>query len=315
MPLDRHSEPISPMRTENRPYPRGRFAPSPSGPLHFGSLVAATASFLDVKSRGGEWLLRMEDLDSARNAPGAASSILRDLETLGFAWDGPIVWQSQRADLYRDALGALRSQGRLFECACTRREIADSVAGTDGARVYPGTCRGGLPPGRSARALRLRVEAEEILFEDRLLGPVGQILASAVGDFVLFRADGLVAYQLAVVVDDADQGVTDVVRGADLLDSTPRQILLQRLLGLPTPSYLHTPVAVDGGGEKLSKQTRAAPLNTLRPQQAIGSALAFLGHAPPVELLLEELDHLWAWAVSRWNPARIPPSRTLPAPR
>lgn len=303
------------MAAENQPPSRGRFAPSPTGPLHFGSLVAATASYLDAKSLGGEWLVRMEDLDLARNVPGAADAILRDLETLGFAWDGPVVWQSQRGDLYRDALQMLRAQGRLFGCACTRREIADSMVGVDGARVYPGTCRAGLPPGRSARAFRLRVEAGELGFEDRLLGWVCQDLAGAVGDFVLLRADGLVAYQLAVVVDDADQGVTAIVRGADLLDSTPRQILLQRLLGLPTPSYLHVPVAVDAAGQKLSKQTRAAPLDTRRPRQAIGAALAYLGHPPPQEILRAELSELWAWATAHWNPAWIPRSRCLSAPR
>lgn len=300
------------MLADNRLPHRGRFAPSPTGPLHFGSLVAATASYLDAKSRAGEWLLRIEDLDLARNVPGAADSILRDLEALGFAWDGPVVWQSQRGDLYRDALERLRGQGRLFGCACTRREIADSLIGADGARVYPGTCRAGLSPGRSARAYRLRVEAQEITFEDRLLGPLRQDLASAVGDFVLLRADGLVAYQLAVVVDDAHQGVTDVVRGADLLDSTPRQILLQRLLGMPTPSYLHVPVAVDAAGQKLSKQTRAAPLDTRRPQQAIGTALAFLGHPPPEAMLRGELAALWQWAIAHWNPGRIARNRCLP---
>lgn len=303
------------LAADNHPPPRGRFAPSPTGSLHFGSLVAAAASYLDAKSRGGDWLVRMEDLDLARNVPGAADAILWDLETLGFAWDGPVVWQSRRGDLYRDALEKLRAQGRLFGCACTRREIADSLVGVDGARVYPGTCRAGLPPGRSARAFRLRVEEEELGFEDRLLGRVSQDLACAVGDFVLLRADGLVAYQLAVVVDDADQGVTEIVRGADLLDSTPRQILLQRLLGLPTPSYLHVPVAVDVAGQKLSKQTRAAPLDTRRPQQAIGAALAYLGHPPPQEILRAELSELWAWATAHWNPAWIPRSRCLSAPR
>ncbi|MGB0128075.1 MAG: tRNA glutamyl-Q(34) synthetase GluQRS [Rhodocyclaceae bacterium] len=300
------------MSIETRSPRRGRFAPSPTGPLHFGSLVAATASYLDAKS-GGEWLLRIEDLDLARNVAGAADSILHDLEALGFEWDGPVTWQTQRGDLYRAALEHLRGQGRLFGCACTRREIADSALGADGARVYPGTCRDGLPPGRSARAFRLRVESEHIGFVDRLLGPVSQHLAQSVGDFVLLRADGQVAYQLAVVADDADQGVTDVVRGADLVDSTPRQILLQRLLGLPTPTYLHLPVAVDAAGEKLSKQTRAHPIDTGRPQSAVCAALAFLGHAPPFQPETITLAEIWSWALAHWDPALIPATRRRPA--
>ncbi len=222
---------------------RGRFAPSPTGPLHFGSLVAAVGSYLEAKSRGGAWLLRMEDLDTPRAQPGAADAILRTLEACGMAWDGDIVYQSRRSVAYRAALAHLEAQGLVYACGCSRREIADSGLGPDGALIYPGTCRNGLAPGKQARAIRVCVDHERIDFEDLVQGNLNQDLAAEVGDFVLRRADGLYAYQLAVVVDDAEQKITDVVRGADLLDSTPRQIYLQRRLGLPAPRYLHLPAA------------------------------------------------------------------------
>jgi len=294
---------------------RGRFAPSPTGPLHFGSLVAAVASYVDAKSSAGEWLLRIEDLDTKRNVPGAAQAFLRDLEALGFAWDGPVLYQSTRLAHYRQALERLRARGELFGCACTRREIADSALGVDGARRYPGTCRGGMPPGRSARAFRLRVDHGVVCFHDRVQGRLCQDVAQAVGDFVLLRADGQFAYQLAVVVDDAAQGVSDVVRGADLLDSTARQIYLQRLLGLPAPRYLHVPVAANAAGEKLSKQTLATAVDVAQPRPALCAALRFLGHAPPGELCRGNLAEIWAWAFANWDPARIAAVRHLPAPR
>ncbi|MBL8405455.1 MAG: tRNA glutamyl-Q(34) synthetase GluQRS, partial [Dechloromonas sp.] len=198
---------------------RGRFAPSPTGPLHFGSLVAALGSCLDARVQGGEWLVRMEDIDTPRNVPGAADDILRTLEAFGFAWDGAVAYQSRRHPVYGEVLAALREAGKVYGCACSRREIADSAShpAIDGGMVYPGSCRGGLQAGRMARAWRLRVEAAEIAFDDRLQGRIAQVLERDVGDFVLLRADGLFAYQLAVVVDDAWQEITDVVRGADLL--------------------------------------------------------------------------------------------------
>ena len=213
----------------------GRFAPSPTGPLHFGSLVAALASWLDARAAGGRWLVRIEDLDTPRTTPGAADAILRTLERLGLGWDGEVAHQSARTRRYEAALQVL--DGSTYWCGCTRREIADSSLGVagDGAQIYPGTCRHGIASGKGARALRLRTTAESIGFTDRVQGPQQQVLERDVGDFVLYRADGQHAYQLAVVVDDAEQGVTDVVRGADLLDSTPRQLYLQRLLGYPQP--------------------------------------------------------------------------------
>jgi glutamyl-Q tRNA(Asp) synthetase len=292
---------------------RGRFAPSPTGPLHFGSLVAALGSYLDARAQGGEWLVRIEDLDPPRARPGAAAGILRALEALGLRWDGAVVRQSERGAAYAAALAALDRDGATYPCACSRREIGDAaLAGAEGGRVYPGTCRNGLPAGRVARATRVRVGDTEIEVDDALQGRLRQRLAGEVGDFVLRRADGPFAYQLAVVVDDAAQGITDVVRGADLLDSTPRQILLQRLLGVPTPRYAHLPVATDAAGEKLSKQTRAAPIDLARPGAALVAALRFLGQradarladAPPAELL--------AVAASRWDRATIPRVRTAP---
>ena len=267
----------------------GRFAPSPSGPLHAGSLVAALASWLDARAHGGRWLLRLEDLDTARNAAGAATTILEQLDRCGLHFDGPVVRQSLRLPLYDAALQRLAAQGRAYPCACSRRDLALAAAapaapehGVEVDAVYPGTCRGGLG-GRPARSIRLRVAAGErsgattIAWTDRRLGAQRQDVARAVGDFVLKRADGVFAYQLAVVVDDGDQGVTDVVRGEDLADSTARQILLQRLLGAPTPRYLHTPLVRDARGAKLSKHAGAAPVGLDDPLAALRAAGAVLG--------------------------------------
>jgi glutamyl-Q tRNA(Asp) synthetase len=235
--------------------------------------------------------------------PGATDAILRTLERLGLTWDGPVVYQSLRGDRYAAALQSL--QRSTYWCGCTRREIADSALGlaSDGAQIYPGTCRDGLPAGKAPRALRVRTESTPIVFIDRVQGPRQQSLAREVGDFVLLRADGQVAYQLAVVVDDAEQGVTHVVRGADLLDSTARQVHLQRLLGHPLPSYLHVPVAVNALGEKLSKQTGASPLELSRRDELIRRVLAFLG-----QRVTADLDE----AIAAWDPARIPGRRLIP---
>ena len=278
----------------------GRFAPSPTGPLHIGSFLAALASWLDARAAGGRWLVRIEDLDRPRCVPGAADDILRSLERLGLAWDGEVVYQSRRLALYEEALQKLPT----YWCSCTRREIADSSLGlaVDGAPIYPGTCRGGA--AGAARALRVRTSADEICFDDRVQGRRCQVLERDIGDFVLYRADGLFAYQLAVVVDDAEQDVTDVVRGADLLDSTPRQIYLQRLLGAPTPRYLHVPVALNAAGEKLSKQTGARAIEPTR--DTLRNALALLGQ-PAVDSLQD--------AVRNWNPALISRRRALASPR
>lgn len=299
----------------------GRFAPSPTGPLHFGSLVAAVGSYLDARAHGGQWLLRIEDVDTPRVVPGARDGILRTLESFGFAWDGPVRNQSdpERRATYQAALDRLTAAGLAYPCACTRRAIAAASphASVDGAPVYPGTCRDHPPAGPGPFAWRLRLPAagspdDAIAVADRLQGAIAQHLAEDVGDFVLKRADGVYTYQLAVVVDDADQGVTHVVRGADLIDSTPRQVALQRALRLPTPSYLHLPVAANAAGEKLSKQTLAPALPQSRElAQELARALAFLGQQPPAELAAAPLDALWAWAHEHWSLARVPARRSI----
>jgi glutamyl-Q tRNA(Asp) synthetase len=289
----------------------GRFAPSPTGPLHFGSLIAALASCLEARRQGGRWLLRLEDVDEPRCPPAVAADMLRTLDACGFAWDGQVMVQSRRKERYREALEALRKAGDVYPCACTRRELADSALAPDGAHVYPGTCRQGLPPGRTPRALRLRVDAAPVFYEDDIQGTQRQDLAGEVGDFVLLRADGYYAYQLAVVVDDGDQEVTHVVRGADLLYSTPRQIFLQRRLGLPTPAYAHLPVAVNGAGEKLSKQTGAPAIDPGRPGPALVAALEFLGQRPPAGLGLAPLGEIWAWSLAHWEMAKVPRTPAL----
>lgn len=285
---------------------RGRFAPSPTGPLHFGSLVAAVGSYLEARTRDGEWLLRMEDVDGPRCTMAAANEILRALEAFGFAWNGEVVWQSRRTEAYAAALERLKAAGRVFPCACTRRELADSAIAPDGAAIYPGTCRAGLPAGREARSWRIAVGDARISFDDAIQGRVVSDLASEAGDFILLRADGLFAYQLAVVVDDAETGITHVVRGADLLASTPRQIFLQQCLGVSTPRHAHLPVAVNAAGEKLSKQTRAAPVDIARPAPALFAALEFLGQRPPPELSGATVAEIWAWARANWQLVCVP---------
>ena len=285
---------------------RGRFAPSPTGPLHFGSMVAAVGSFLQAKSRGGEWLVRMEDLDPPREVPGVADGILHTLEALSLHWDGAVMFQSRRHGVYEAALNMLERLDAIYPCACSRREIADSsVSGVDGP-VYPGTCRAGLPAGRAPRAWRVRVNGRAIEFVDAVQGRVVHDLAADFGDFVVRRADGYFAYQLAVVVDDAEQGISEVVRGADLIESTPRQMHLQGLLGLPTPDYLHLPVALSQQHEKLSKQTFAAPADIVRPVPMLYQVLRFLGQDPPPALAESDLDDFWRWAIAHWRMDRVP---------
>ena len=287
----------------DRPYV-GRFAPSPSGPLHAGSLVAAMASYLDARAHHGRWLVRIEDVDEARTVPGAADSILHTLAACGMVSDGPVLWQSRRSTLYAAAFAQL--SGHTYPCACSRREIADSlVAPAPGVGVtllYPGTCRHGMAPGKSARAWRVRVPdigspGELIGFTDRACGLQTQHLATEAGDFVLKRADGFWAYQLAVVVDDAAQGVTDVVRGRDLLESTPRQMYLQRLLGMAVPRTLHTPLVCNDEGEKLSKQTGAAALDLRHPEAALTEAATVLALDIPGA---KSVADFWHRAVPLW---------------
>lgn len=281
---------------------RGRFAPTPSGPLHFGSMVAAVGSYLDAKAHGGSWVVRIDDLDRPRIAPGATDAILRCLEGFQLHWDGEIVYQSTRTPAYQLALEQLRARGLVYACACSRKETGEGMAG---AGVYPGTCRNGLPPGRAARAWRVRTENAAIEFVDLLQGRMRQNLAAQIGDFVLYRADGVYAYHLACALDDHAQGVTHVVRGADLIDSTPRQIYLQELLNLATPAYLHLPIALNAAGEKLSKQTLAPGVQANRAAAVLTGVLAFLGHAPPYEAAAEGVGALWQWAVPNWRRERL----------
>ncbi len=290
---------------------RGRFAPSPSGPLHFGSLVAAVGSYLDARAQRGEWLLRIEDVDQARTVPGAADAILYTLEAFGFTWDGPVLRQSRRQEFYRAALERLERAGEVFPCACSRREIADAAqrVSVDGGLLYPGSCRTGLAKGKTARACRLRVPDQEVFFADRIQGKLSQNLAREVGDFVLLRADGSFAYQLAVVLDDAQQGVNAVVRGADLLDSTPRQIWLQQRLGVPMPNYAHLPVVTNAAGEKLSKQTLARAVDSADAVALLCTALRFLGQKIPADLPNLSLAEFWPWAISNWSLADVPKTR------
>jgi glutamyl-Q tRNA(Asp) synthetase len=281
---------------------RGRFAPSPTGPLHAGSLVSALASFLDARAHGGTWIVRIEDVDTPRTVPGAADEILATLAHFGMHSDEAPVLQSARGDAYHRAFDQLVADGFVYPCGCTRREIADSLANAHARHstlAYPGTCRDGLH-GKPARAWRLRVpdgDAARVSFVDRWQGPQTQDLATEVGDFALKRADGLWAYQLAVVVDDADASITHIVRGADLLDSTARQIYLQQCLGMPTPSYLHVPVVANADGEKLSKQTGALPLDRGAPLDALVLAARHLGiHSDETEYL----DGFYADATAQW---------------
>ena len=287
------------------PY-RGRFAPSPTGPLHFGSLIAAVGSFLCARQAGGEWLLRIEDIDPPREVAGATDGILRTLERHGLEWDGAVLYQSARSEAYETALERLRTDGWLYECSCTRSEIAARGRRGPFGLIYPGTCRNRPTPTRGHRSLRVCTHERPIRFTDLFQGPQTQCLQETSGDFVVRRADGFYAYQLAVVVDDSEQGITDVVRGADLLDSTPRQIHLQQLLGQPTPRYLHLPIAVNAQGEKLSKQTHAPPLDDSHAAGNLWRALAFLGQAPPAELGRDEPRELLAWALQEWHLDTIP---------
>ncbi len=292
----------------------GRFAPSPTGPLHAGSLVAALGSYLFAKRDGGRWLLRIEDLDTPRVVPGCVDDILRTLEALGFGWDDEIVFQSRRAGAYQAALERLTAGGSVYPCGCSRAEIARASSAPhdgDDEVPYPGTCRRGLPPGKPARAWRVRVGSEPVRFRDAVMGERAYDLAAACGDFVVRRADRIFAYQLAVVVDDEWQGVNQVVRGVDLLGSTPRQIHLQRLLGFPVPEYAHLPLVTAPGGGKLSKRDSAVSLATGRQLSDEGgallaAALAFLGQPIPADAARLPGRELLARAVAAFDPALIP---------
>ena len=289
----------------------GRFAPSPTGPLHFGSLVTAVASYADARAANGRWLLRIEDVDTTRCTRDAETEILRQLAAHGLVADGDLVRQTECGDIYAAAIARLADSGHVFACTCSRKALETALRNAEGEPIYPGTCRDSNNI-IGAHSLRLRVNdnsVSKVTFADRSLGEIAQDVATDVGDFVLRRADGCYAYQLAVVVDDARQGITDVVRGEDLLLNTPRQIYLQRLLGVATPSYLHVPLVRNADGEKLSKQTLAQAINVEAPLDGLRAAWAFLkqddvGH-------LASVVAFWKAAIAAWNPRRL--RRVTPA--
>lgn len=286
------------------PLYRGRFAPSPTGNPHIGTLVAAVASYLQARVNNGEWRVRIEDVDTTRRVAGAADTMLKTLDKFGFEWDGDVIWQSKRSACYQQALEQLDSDGLLFACTCSRKLLAQTD--TEKSGIYPGTCRSQILPFAHAHAVRIRVPALTIAFEDAVCGEYRQSLQNECGDFVIRRRDGLFAYQLAVVVDDALQGITEVVRGADLLDSTPRQIYLQQRLDYPQPGYLHLPLMLDEHGRKLGKSEGAAALNPDRPAHSLCAALQHLGQQPPPGLANATVADIWQWAVENWNTAKIP---------
>lgn len=276
---------------------RGRFAPSPTGPLHFGSLVAAVGSFLQARANRGRWLVRIEDIDPPREVPGAAASQLATLARFGMVSDEPVIYQSRSGELHSRAIECLRADGLAFDCGCSRSDLPASG-------IYPGTCRNGIAKGKTARSVRFRVPGSPVAVVDQVFGNSCHLLPATSGDFVIRRADGLVAYQLAVVVDDIESGITEVVRGSDLLDSTPRQQALFQALGRPVPKWLHLPLAVDRTGKKLSKSASADPVENSSPAKALALALEALGHLPPPGA--RSLETLWRWAMVHWEPGRIP---------
>ena len=276
----------------------GRFAPSPTGPLHFGSLVAAVASYLQASAHDGRWLVRIEDIDPPREQAGAAALIIEALERYGFEWDGDVIFQSETLGAHNEVLRHLLAEGLAYPCGCSRKDLANAPRGPLGI-IYPGTCRDGCDAEETA--IRLRTTDDPITFEDGLQGTITQRLQSESGDFVIRRRDGLIAYQLAVVVDDESQGVTEIVRGIDIIDSTPRQIWLQRLLGYRTPAYVHIPVVTHPDGDKLSKLTGAPAIPLENTERVLFAALTALQQSPPADLAAATLTDIWAWARANWN--------------
>lgn len=300
------------MRSSGAPSPHhnrsyiGRFAPSPSGALHFGSLLAALASYLDARAHKGRWLVRMEDLDPAREPPGAADQILSTLDAFGLHWDGPVIYQSNRQDAYHQALSELNQAGLLYPCDCSRRRVRE-LGG-----IYDGHCRDKKTPPNGDHALRVCVGTKHTVVNDIIQGSYSQHLQTHCGDFIARRRDGLIAYQLAVVVDDAWQQITRVVRGYDLLESTPRQFYLQHLLRLPHPAYAHIPVASNAQGQKLSKQHFARPLSQSEAGDSIFQALVFLGQHPPTAMHQNPPEEQLSWAIRHWDIQQVPKLANIP---
>lgn len=284
---------------------RGRFAPSPTGPLHFGSLIAAVASYLQARVAGGEWLLRIEDIDPPREAPGAAEQIIEALVAHEFRWSGEIIFQRQHLPRFEAAANALLENKLAFACTCSRESIRISARQGPVGPIYPGTCRGRAVAGNDAYAIRMCTAGQRVRFEDRLQGTIDCSLEDDIGDFVIRRKDGLIAYSLAVALDDHDQGITEIVRGHDLLHFTPAQIFIQRTLSLHTPVYMHVPVVMTEAGEKLSKQTGATALNNQSAAENLFRSLEFLCQSPPKELRKASIGTIWDWACANWRPQRL----------
>lgn len=280
---------------------KGRFAPSPTGPVHYGTLIAAVGSYLQAKKNNGKWLIRIEDVDTQRRVEGADDDILRTLERFGFEWDDEVSYQTKRIEYYEQALEKLVAQSMVFPCLCSRKQLIK----VDG-NIYPGTCRHRSIPEKQNRALRVLARDIDIEFSDAVMGRQSQNIKHQCGDFIIKRRDGLFAYQLAVVVDDAMQDITEVVRGVDLLDSTARQIYLQQLLNYSTPMYLHLPLAVDLQGNKISKSDNATKVDPGNKETLLISALKFLGQRPPDDLVKSDINDIWSWAVEHWQTSSIP---------
>ncbi len=287
---------------------KGRFAPSPTGPVHFGTLIAAVGSYLQAKTNHGEWLIRIEDVDVTRKVDGADTDILHTLEAFGFEWHGEIIYQSSQTEHYQQALDQLLSRFLVFPCLCTRKQLAET-----NSSIYPGTCRNRLLPETKQHALRLRTKNKTICFDDAVMGKQSQNLEKQCGEFIIKRRDGLFAYQLAVVVDDALQNISEIVRGTDLLDSTPRQIYLQQLLGYTTPTYYHLPLAVDADGKKISKSDGATKVDVKNREKLICNVLDFLGQQPPADLSNSNINDIWSWAEEHWDICQIPTQENIQA--
>lgn len=289
------------MTDKNPPDYKGRFAPSPTGAVHYGTLIAAVGSYLQAKKNNGKWLLRIEDVDTTRSVAGADTDILHTLEAFGFQWHGSVIYQSEQTKYYQQALEQLSSRELVFPCLCTRKQLAKI-----NNEVYPGRCRNRRLPEKETHALRLRTKNLTINFDDTVMGKQSQNIATQCGDFIIKRRDGLFAYQLAVVVDDALQGISDVVRGADLLGSTARQIYLHQLLGYIAPTYCHLPLAVDCSGKKISKSDGATKVDVNNRERLLCSVLVFLGQQPPADLDASSINDIWLWASTHWDMAKVP---------
>jgi len=284
----------------------GRFAPSPTGEVHYGTLIAAVGSYLQARKNRGKWFLRIDDIDVTRKVEGADTGIIKTLESFGFEWDDEIIYQSSQTGYYQSALEELISQSLVYPCICSRKQLAE--ADSD---IYPGTCRNRQLPDKNEHALRVLAKDVTIAFDDAVMGRQSQNIKQQCGDFIIRRRDGLFAYQLAIVIDDARQNITEVVRGADLLDSTPRQIYLQQLLKLPTPRYCHLPLAVDAAGNKISKSEGGMKVNIKNKEKQLVSVLEFLGQQPPGELALSNIADIWNWAEKHWQIGLVPRNRKI----